>query len=244
MQDTLMINLEPQRNYRILNDSPRVDQTIILNLQENAQCEWIHLLKNATQISYVINVASGSELCHSMIMTSVKKTNISVDLTLAGKKSTASLYGFYGLQADDSLNITTNQHHECADTTSNLLYKGLLADSAQATFNGMITIDQDAGKSCAAQYNKNLLLSNNARAVSVPSLQVLTNDVSCKHGSAIGKWDEQQLWYLLSRGLSMQQAQQLLIHAFLADIFHGITDHELKDTMSLEIANLFFPQLP
>ena len=93
-------------------------------------------------------------------------------------------------------------------------------------FKGMIRIEKDAQGSCASQENKNILLSNGAHAVSVPSLEVLTHDVQCSHGSAVGRFDDEQLFYAASRGIDEKRTQHLLSNAFLADLY---TDEKLKE---------------
>lgn len=152
-------------------------------------------------------------------------TNVHIECVLVGEGADARITGAYMLDVSQKVQITTLQHHLVSHTVSTLLIKGLLRDSAVAQYHGTVRIEKDAQGSCASQENKNILLSNNARAVSVPSLEVLTHDVRCSHGSAIGRFDDEQLFYAASRGIDEKQAQYLLSHAFIADLF---TDEMLK----------------
>ena len=153
-------------------------------------------------------------------------TNVHIECILQGTGAQASVFGAYMLDGSDKIQITTMQHHVVAYTFSTLIMKGLLRDSAQAQYHGTVRIEKDAQGSCASQENKNILLSNNARAVSVPNLEVLTHDVRCAHGSAVGRFDAEQLFYTASRGIDEKSAQRLLSHAFVADLF---TDKMLKN---------------
>ena len=93
-----------------------------------------------------------------------------------------------------------------------------------------VRMEKEARGAYASQENKNMLLSSGARALSVPSLEVLTHDVHCFHGSAIGRFDEEQLLYAGSRGIDEKTAQRLLLHAFFADLF---SDMGLKEKMEI-----------
>jgi Fe-S cluster assembly protein SufD len=155
--------------------------------------------------------------------------NVHIECILVGEGAEASITGAYMLHTTDKVQVTTLQHHIVPHTQSTLLMKGLLRDSAQVQYHGTVRIEKDAQGSCASQENKNILLSNNARAVSIPSLEVLTHDVQCSHGSAIGRFDDEQLFYAASRGIDEKQAQHLLSNAFLADLF---TDQMLKKKVS------------
>jgi Fe-S cluster assembly protein SufD len=155
--------------------------------------------------------------------------NVHIECILLGVGARAHITGAYILDASQKVHITTLQHHVVAHTQSTLIMKGLLRGTAAAQYHGMVRIEKDAQGSCASQENKNILLSNSARAISVPSLEVLTHDVQCSHGSAVGRFDEQQLLYAASRGIDEKRAQHLLSNAFLADLF---TDEKLKECVS------------
>lgn len=145
--------------------------------------------------------------------------NIYIECILQGVGADARISGAYVLDAAQKVQIKTMQHHLVSHTYSSLIMKGLLRDSAHAQYHGTVRIEKEAQGACASQENKNILLSDNARAVSVPSLEVLTHDVRCSHGSAIGRFDQQQLFYAASRGIDEKVAQRLLSNAFLSDLF-------------------------
>ena len=102
--------------------------------------------------------------------------------------------------------------------------KGVVAQRAQSVFQGMIRIDEGASKSDADLNNKNILMDGTAQAISEPQIEVLTDDVACAHGSAVGQLDAEQLFYVQSRGIGLKNSRKLLLKAFLLDIVDGMHD--------------------
>lgn len=127
----------------------------------------------------------------------------------------ADIKGIYQIAGKGSLTITTFQLHDAKHTVSNLQIKGTLRDSAYVNHQGTINITKNGARTESAQHTKLLLLSEQARAISVPNIEVLTHEVQCAHGSAIGRLDQEQAWYLQARGLSPTQAEEVLIDGFL-----------------------------
>lgn len=127
--------------------------------------------------------------------------------------------GAYILQKNQQAHISVYQNHTAAQTQSDVIVKSILQDHAQFTYSGLIYIDKNAPHTDAVQQNKNMLLGTNARAHSKPSLEILTNEVRCAHGSAVGYLDAEQLFYLQSRGLSLDIAQYILMQGFIAELF-------------------------
>lgn len=133
-------------------------------------------------------------------------------------------------QAEISLGVDTNsachswfktaQMHQASATKSKLVLKGLVSDTAKSVHKGMVYIGPDLEHVTAELTSRYLLLNNNAQAYTVPSLEVLSRDVQCAHASAIGSYDQGQLFYLQSRGLSQQQAQKLLRGAFFKGFWY------------------------
>jgi len=165
-------------------------------------------------------------------------TNVTIKVTveciLNGSGAQIDVAGIYMLDAADKVNIVTLQHHKAAHTRSTLIMKGVLRSQAQAHYHGTVRIEKEAFGSHAAQENKNVLLSNAARAVSVPTLEVLTDDVQCSHGSAVSRFDEEHLLYAAARGIDEKKAQHLLLQAFCADV---LEDEMLKKHMNSKVLN-------
>ena len=145
-------------------------------------------------------------------------TRLDLNARLLGAGAHSELLGLYFGDQDQHFDHNTSQDHVAPDTGSNLLYKGALNDSAQAAFRGIIRVHPDAQRTDAYQTNRNLLLSDECRANSLPNLEIQADDVKCSHGATVGQLDSEALFYLLSRGLSREQAERLVVLGFLGDV--------------------------
>lgn len=125
--------------------------------------------------------------------------------------------GFKGVDAT-AVQLNTLQRHEARHTTSSLVCKSLLADAAQTMHTGMIYVAPGAVGTDARLYSNHMLTGFGAQAYVQPNLEVLTDDVQCAHGSAIGMFDADMLFYMQSRGIDVTSAEQLLEEAFFAEV--------------------------
>jgi len=148
---------------------------------------------------------------------------------LDGPYAQAELYSLSIANDTQEFDQRTFQEHCSPHTTSNLLYKNSLLDTSHTIFSGMIKVHPGADKTDAYQTNRNLLLSEEALASSLPGLEIEASDVKCSHGATSGKLDENELFYMLSRGISKKAAQQLLIFGFLEEILQKIENPTLSD---------------
>jgi len=111
------------------------------------------------------------------------------------------------------------------------MYKGILSGHAQATFNGRILVRPDAQKTSSRQSNKNLLLSDDAIVNTKPLLEIHANDVKCNHGATVGRLDENQVFYLRSRGIERDLARKLLTFAFAHEVLAEVRVPELREKL-------------
>jgi Fe-S cluster assembly protein SufD len=133
----------------------------------------------------------------------------------------------------------TLQIHQAPNTSSNLLYKNALLDQAKTIFSGLIVVDADAQKTDAYQSNRNLMLSDEAEANSLPGLEIQANDVRCTHGATSSRIDREQEFYLESRGIRAAQAQELLVFGFFEEVLGKIEHQELHDRLTEIIREKF-----
>ena len=119
------------------------------------------------------------------------------------------------------------------------LYKGVLAGNAEGVFNGTIIVRKDAQKTDAVQHSRNLLLSDHAQINTKPQLEIQADDVRCSHGATIGQIDEEALFYLKSRGVDEQKAQQILIRAFAAEILDRMRLSNIREQVDRLLAEWF-----
>lgn len=140
---------------------------------------------------------------------------------LVGDNAHADLSGLYFGKEDAHIDNHILVDHISPNCTSNQLYKGVLNHSSTGVFNGKIFVKPDAQKTNAFQSSKALLLSNEASINSKPQLEIFADDVKCSHGAAIGQLDENALFYLMARGITKEEATQILTYAFA----HEVIDH-------------------
>jgi Fe-S cluster assembly protein SufD len=141
---------------------------------------------------------------------------------LAGSGSQAFVHGFMFGDDHQHFHLHTLQRHLVDHTTSDLLIKCALKDKARSIYQGLIQVSEGAQRTDAYQANRNLLLSNHARADSIPGLEILANDVRCTHGATIGQVDEEQMYYLMARGLTRSTAQRLIVEGFFVPVLDRI----------------------
>ncbi len=144
------------------------------------------------------------------------------ELELLGDGATGRMSGFYFTDGDQHLDHDTQQNHLAKNTTSDLLFKGALKGNSRSVWQGMIYVAPGAQKTDGYQANRNLVLSNKARADSIPGLEILADDVRCTHGATVGKIDPDPIFYLLSRGIPYNQAERLIVEGFFEPIMQRI----------------------
>jgi Fe-S cluster assembly protein SufD len=148
---------------------------------------------------------------------------------IIGPQSHVDMDSLGVVNAAQELDQRTLQTHSAPEATSDLLYKNALLDDARTIFSGLIIVDPIAQKTDAYQTNRNLLLSPNAEANSLPGLEILANDVKCSHGATTSELDASELFYFLARGIPRADAQQLLIFGFFEEIIGKLDNDPLAD---------------
>ncbi len=151
----------------------------------------------------------------------VVRNNLTVNLE--GKHIESNLYGSYLLSGSQHVDNHTEVHHKQPNCYSNELYKGIIKDTATGVFNGKIHVYPDAQKTNAYQSNRNILLSDGANIYTKPQLEIYADDVKCSHGATTGQMNEEAMFYLQARGISKENARNLLINAFAAEVTEHIS---------------------
>ncbi len=150
------------------------------------------------------------------------------EMFLEGEGAEAKLSGCYFGSETQHYDFHTYQNHKSGHSVSDLLFKGALRGRARMIYQGLIKIHPGAQRSDAYQANRNLILSDKARADSIPSLEIEANDVRCTHGATVGQVDDEQLFYLMSRGLTRHDAELLVIGGFFAPVLDRIPADSLR----------------
>ena len=145
-----------------------------------------------------------------------------------GEHGECRLGGAYLPRGRQHMDTTTLVDHAKPECTSHEHYRGVIDDAAHGVFQGKIVVRADAQKTDAHQLNKNLLLSETARVDTKPELEILADDVKCSHGATAGELDADALFYLRSRGIDAESAQNLLVEAFVGEIIETVEDDAIK----------------
>jgi Fe-S cluster assembly protein SufD len=157
-----------------------------------------------------------------------------------GEATVNGLYRAAGTQHADNHTVIDHAKAHCA---SHELYKGILDGKARAVFNGKIFVRQDAQKTDAKQTNQTLLLSDDATINTKPQLEIFADDVKCTHGATVGQLDAEQLFYLRSRGVGLEEARNLLTYAFANDVVERIRVARLREQLEAKLlASSHLPQ--
>lgn len=150
---------------------------------------------------------------------------------LAGQGANSDQLAVYFGDGSQMLDFRTLQDHDAPRTTSNLLFKGAVEDEARSVYSGLVRLRENAQKAVAHQTNRNLVLTDGAGAESIPNLEIEADEVQCTHASAVGPIDEEQLYYLESRGVRPSDAQRLIVLGFFDDVFNRLPVPSLVDTL-------------
>lgn len=151
---------------------------------------------------------------------SLARTEIQSEL--AGPGSNSEMLALYFADGDQHFDHYTLQHHVADHAGSDLLFKGVITDRSRSIFSGLIKVELGAQKTDAYQKNRTLVLSDDARSDSIPQLEINANDVRCSHGSTTGPVDQEELFYLRSRGIPRPIAEKMLVTAFLEDVLNRV----------------------
>ena len=137
---------------------------------------------------------------------------------LVGEGAHAEIIGGFRGKGKDKIEIEIEVRHMAPNTTANTHIRGVVDDSSQAKVNGMIKVFKGAQKTNSFLAERILILSDKARAETIPNLEIEADDVKCSHAAAVGKIDAEQIFYLMSRGLNEKQAQEMIVEGFLAPV--------------------------
>jgi Fe-S cluster assembly protein SufD len=202
-------------------------------LQENSQVQHYYIQAGDENARYVhhTEVYQQANSIYNNYKASFPGTSLwrnNLNVALDGENVESHLYGLYlagGRQLVDNHTIVDHRKPHC---NSNELYKGVMKDEAAGVFNGKIFVRKDAQKTNAFQQNNNMILGKKAVVDSKPQLEIFADDVKCSHGSTMGQFNPEALFYLKSRGIGEEKARTLLIHAFVFDVTEKIPIPEVQ----------------
>jgi Fe-S cluster assembly protein SufD len=194
---------------------------------------WGHAVWHFAHQKAIVGRDASIQWTIAAIGSRLSKVNQHVELV--GPGAECQVNGVLFTEGKQHISYHTLQHHAAPDCRSDFLYKSALQDQARTVWRGMIKVDPQAVKTNGYQRNDNLLLSANARADSIPGLEIQCDDVRCTHGSTRGKVDEELIFYAQSRGLTRKEATRLIVSGFFQQIFDRITIDSVREALGQAI---------
>ncbi len=208
-------------------------------LDDDAELDHYRLLREGTGAFHLGTVqvyqARNARYRSLSVTSGGTMTRVEINALLDGEGADCRLRGLYVAGGTQHVDNRTAIEHARPHGTSQELYKGVLGGRSRAVFNGKIVVRKEAQKTDAQQSNKNLMLSRDAEIDSKPQLEILADDVRCSHGTTIGQLEEDELFYLRSRGLNERVARELLVHGFAGEVLDGIAIEPLRDGLESRV---------
>lgn len=161
-----------------------------------------------------------------------RRGKVRVQNDLVGQGATARVTGTYFADGVQHYDWDTFQEHVAPNTTSDFAFRGVLRDEASAVWRGMIRVEDEAQRTNAYQENRNLLLSSQAHADSIPGLEIMANDVRCTHGATNSPVNRDELFYCMARGMSRAEAERLIVRGFFQDMLDRIELEPVRDAVA------------
>ncbi|MBI2996631.1 MAG: Fe-S cluster assembly protein SufD [Candidatus Melainabacteria bacterium] len=241
LEENSSVNLidEITSNY---SDDLQTNIVVEIFLAKGSRLNYLNLQTLDTQTVHhliqKVQIEEKAEFTNLIVALGSGISRVTHNIDLTGKNSSAITYGIVlgsGLQIFDH---HTQINHIAPYTKSHLDFRVALKDKAQSAYTGNLMISKEAIKSDALQENRNLLLSKDAKAESIPELEILTNDVvKCNHGVTIGQVDKEQIYYLMTRGLSEKDAEKIVVEGFLEPTIFKIPCENMREKIIEKIQN-------
>lgn len=180
-----------------------------------------------TVLPPVVRLEAGEKRSAAFLVPRGVSGSFEVVYELAGEGAELDLTGVYACCGEQKVDFRITVRHQCAGCVSHQLFKGLAEDKARVKFEGLVYVAAGAEKTEALQENHSLLLSENAFVQSSPQLEIYADDVVCSHGATVGSLDENEQFYMRSRGISLEEARRLQILSFLSPVLEGLPEKKI-----------------
>ena len=180
-----------------------------------------------TVLPPVVRLEAGEKRSAAFVVPRGVSGSFEVVYELAGEGAELDLTGVYACCGEQKVDFRITVKHLCAGCISHQLFKGLAEDEARVKFEGLVYVAAGAEKTEALQENHSLLLSENAFVQSSPQLEIYADDVVCSHGATVGSLDENEQFYMRSRGISLEEARRLQLLSFLSPVLEGLPEKKI-----------------
>jgi Fe-S cluster assembly protein SufD len=218
-----------------------------INLADGARLNHYKVQRESTEAFHVATTQAALGRASSFNSTTItlgarlSRHNVNVMLDHEGAECWVD--GLYIVGEDQHTDTHSLIDHRQPHCTSHQLYKGILDGKSRAVFNGKVFVREGAQQTDAKQTNRNLLLSNEARVDTKPQLEIFADDVKCAHGATVGQLEEEELFYLISRGLNPDLARNLLTYGFAEEVIEKIKIESIKAQLDEAVLNRLHAQL-
>ena len=182
-----------------------------------------------------IEVQSGQRKDMVLLMFPGVSSDVRLDIRLTGEGAEANVYGAYVCGGDERVKIAVDMHHDMPHCNSRQLFKGIAGGVSKVDFYGKIIVAQDAQRTEAYQENHNILLTDGAKVDTKPQLEIYADDVKCSHGATIGRLNEEEQFYMRSRGITLEDAKVLQMISFVAPVLENIEDEAQRESLSVQL---------
>lgn len=184
-----------------------------------------------------LSLEGGDRLIVILVALPGVNADVRMRVDLNGEGAEFVLNGIGICPSDERVSVSVELHHNVPHCTSSQLFKSLVGGTARSDFYGRIVVAQDAQKTEAYQANHNLLLSEGARVNTKPQLEIYADDVKCSHGATVGKLNEDEQFYMRSRGISLEEARFLQMISFVSPVFDAVPDEGEKEALREEVVS-------
>ena len=210
-------------------------------VEDNANLTHYRVQKESPEAFHIgtteVTLGRGSLYNATNINLGGKLSRHDIHLKFTAEGGEAFVDGLYMLNGNQHHDTHSTIDHALPNCVSHQTYKGVLNDKSRGVFNGKVFVREHASGTDAQQSNKNLLLSNDARVDTKPQLEIFNDDVKCSHGATVGQLEDEELFYLLSRGISQTLAKNLLTYGFAEEIINKIGIEEIKKDLDEAVLN-------
>ena len=217
------------------------DAAVQIIVEDNASLTHFRVQKDSAEAFHVgttdVSLGRGSYYNATSINLGASLSRHDIDLKFTAEGATGLVDGLYMLNGSQHADTHSVIDHLVPNCTSGQNYKGVLNDKSRAVFNGIVFVRENAHGTDAQQSNKNLLLSNEARVDTKPQLEIFNDDVKCSHGATVGQLEDEELFYLLTRGLPETLARNLLTYGFAEEIINKIDIDSIKSELDSSVLN-------
>ena len=184
------------------------------------------------QLMRRIEVQAGQRTDMVLLVMPGVNCDVKLDVRLSGEGAEANVYGAYVCGGDEKVKIAVDMYHDVPHCNSRQLFKGIAGGTSRVDFYGKIIVAQDAQRTEAYQENHNILLTDGAKVDTKPQLEIYADDVKCSHGATIGRLNEEEQFYMRSRGISLEDAKVLQMISFIAPVLEIIKDESEREQLA------------